>query len=135
MILPELLRLLEGWKGAFAQARTHIMAVQMALAILWVLGRNTVSQRTTLLRQHRVDWNRCYRLFSRRPWELAELFGSVIPGACQGAAERFTSNRPLPGPDACSRQMALMGNTKLRREGGWGVGGPRTRQPVPNLHR
>ena len=81
MILPELLRLLEGWKGAFAQARTQQMAVQMALALLWVLGRNTVSQRITLLRQHRVDWNRFYRLFSRRPWELAELFGPVIQGA------------------------------------------------------
>jgi len=87
MILPELLRLLEGWKGAFSQARTQQMAVQMALALLWVLGRNTVSQRITLLRQHRVDWNRFYRLFSRRPWELAELFGPVIQGAlpwCHG---------------------------------------------------
>jgi len=87
MILPELLRFLQGWKGAFVQARTHTMAVQMALAILWMLGRNTVSQRIILLRQHRVDWNRFYRLFSRRRWELAELFGQVIQRAlpwCEG---------------------------------------------------
>jgi len=89
MILAELLQLLEGWKGAFAQCRTHQMAVQMALALLWVMGRNTVSQRITLLRRHRVDWNRFYRLFSRRRWDLAALFGGVIAVALPWCAGNY----------------------------------------------
>jgi hypothetical protein len=87
MILPQLLRLLEGWKGNFAQARTHQLAVQLALSILWMLGRNTISQRITLLRQHHVDWNRFYRFFSRRDWEVCELFRGVLLEAlpwCRG---------------------------------------------------
>ena len=49
MIVTELLQLLETWRPVFVQQRTYRQAVQLALATLCVLGRNTVSQRITLL--------------------------------------------------------------------------------------
>jgi hypothetical protein len=57
------------------------MAVRMALATLWVLGRNTISQRIVVLRQHRGDWNKFFRLFSKRQWDNEALFNVVLEAA------------------------------------------------------
>ena len=81
MIVTELVGLLEGWRTAFAQERTFRLAVQLALATLCQLGRHTVSQRITLLGQHLRDWNRFYRLFSRRLWDGDRLFDGVLEQA------------------------------------------------------
>jgi len=87
MIVAELVTLMEAWRGVFAQDRTFRLAVQVALATLCQLGRNTVSQRITLLGKHHGDWNRFYRLFSKRVWEAARLFDVVLQRAqpwCRG---------------------------------------------------
>jgi hypothetical protein len=58
-----------------------MLAIQMALAVLCVLGRNTVSQRIVLLGRLQEDWTKFYRLFSRRAWAVHDLFGGVLRGA------------------------------------------------------
>jgi hypothetical protein len=78
MILTHLLTLLAEWRPVFRQARTHRLAVQMACAVLCMLGRNTVSQRIVLLRRLHEDWTKFYRLFRKRAWQTAELFGVLL---------------------------------------------------------
>lgn len=89
MILPQLLQLLQAWKGIFHQNRTYLMGLQFALALLMVMKRNTISQRITLLGQHHVDWNRFYRFFSRRDWEVCALFHQVILGALPWCSDNY----------------------------------------------
>ena len=87
MILAQLLSLLEGWRPVFQQARTHTMAMRMAIAVLCVLRRHTISQRIVLLREHLRDWTKFYRFFNRRTWDSAALFGPVLTQAlpwCSG---------------------------------------------------
>lgn len=89
MIVTELLTLLEAWRVVFAQDRTFRLAVQLALATLCQLGRNTVSQRITLLGEHHADWNRFYRLFSQRVWDMARLFDVVLRRALPWCPGRY----------------------------------------------
>jgi len=78
MILPHLLRLLEGWQPAFQQKRTHHMALSLALATLVLLGRRTVTQRLVVLGHTFGNWSRWYRLFTKRSWTPAALFVQVL---------------------------------------------------------
>ncbi len=68
MILTHFLSLVGEWRPVFRQTRTTAMAVCMALSVLCVLRRNTISQRIVLLRAHCGDWSKFYRLFSRQIW-------------------------------------------------------------------
>jgi hypothetical protein len=83
MIIAQLVTLFADWRMVFAQARTHRLAVQMAFAVLCVLGRNTVSQRIVLLRRLHEDWTKFYRLFSKRSWEVHDLFAVVLQNVQQ----------------------------------------------------
>ena len=78
MILPQLLTYFADWGSVFAQTRTHRMAIQLAFAVLGVLGRNTISQRIVLLGRLHEDWTKFYRLFSRRTWQANDLFAGVL---------------------------------------------------------
>jgi len=89
MILPELLTFLEAWRAVFAQDRTYRLAVHLALATLYQLGRNTISQRITLLDAHRGDWNRFYRLFSQRRWTADRLFDVLLQRAQPWCAGQY----------------------------------------------
>lgn len=89
MIITELLAYLEEWRTVFGQARTHRLAVHMALAVLWTLGRQTISQRIMLLGRWREDWTKFYRLFSRRRWEASDLFAGVLHGVQRWCPGRY----------------------------------------------
>lgn len=89
LIITELLSLLESWRPVFVQQRTFRQAVQVALATLCVVGRNTVSQRITLLGWAQRDWTRVYRLFNRRVWDAQALFDAVVHGAQRWCPGRY----------------------------------------------
>lgn len=89
MIIPQLLALLAEWRPVFAQARTHKLAVQMALSVLGILGRHTISQRLVLLGRMREDGTKFYRLFNLQAWEVTSLFDQLIRGALPWCPGRY----------------------------------------------
>jgi len=89
MIISQLVTLLAEWRTVFGQARTHRLAVQMAFAVLCMLGRNTVSQRIVLLRRLHEDWTKFYRLFSQRSWEANDLFSAVLQNVQQWCPGKY----------------------------------------------
>lgn len=80
MIISKFLLLLNEWSSVFEQSRTHMLSIQMAMALLCNLGRNTISSRIVLLGRSQADWSKFYRLFNKRAWEVNDLFAGVLKG-------------------------------------------------------
>lgn len=70
--------LTEGWRHAFADARTHRRAIEHALAWPSAMGRRTISQSIGMLGRADQDWSADYKMFSRSPWNPDALFEPVI---------------------------------------------------------
>jgi len=76
-LLPQLLALLDGWKRAFAQSRTHQRAVAHALAAACTFGRRTLSRSIALLGRAHQDWSADYKICDIR--RLDNDSASTIP--------------------------------------------------------
>lgn len=68
----------DGWRDAFADARTHRRAMEHALAWPSAMGRRTISQSISILGRSDQDWSADYKMFSRSPWSADDLFDPVI---------------------------------------------------------
>jgi hypothetical protein len=93
----------QGWRLAFAQARTHRRAMQHAFVLPCVLGRRTITRTLCALGRTERDWSADYKMFSRCRWQADRLFQPVL----DEHLERYPQ-----GP-----VTAAIDDTKLRKTG------------------
>lgn len=89
MLLRTLLELLETWRPAFSQTRSHRRAVTQALGALTSLGRRTLSRALCALGRQQQDWSADYRLHARADWKPSRLFQTVLEKALPFAGGRY----------------------------------------------
>jgi hypothetical protein len=77
-LLETLDDLLQGWRPAFAEARTFVRARRLTLGLLVCLRRHLTSQAICATGRQFVDWTSDYRLYSRCVWEPRQLFDPVF---------------------------------------------------------
>src|SRR5215469_1857411 len=80
-LLPVLLDILRCWSPAFAQFRSSQRAIDQALGALLALGRRTLSRSIWALGRQQEDWSAEYKLHSRSPWLIHDLFQPIIQKA------------------------------------------------------
>jgi hypothetical protein len=83
-------------KGAFAQERSRIRAMELSLGTLCALGRRTLSRSICALGRQHQDWSADYKVFSRSPWEPDQLFTPVV----KEYLLRYPGNEPLTTPSS-----------------------------------
>jgi hypothetical protein len=88
------LELLAQLGEAFCQQRSALRAWRMALGQALTLGGRTISRIIASLNRDQRDWSADYRLFSRSPWKVRELFARVLREALPMAFP------PQAGPQA-----------------------------------
>jgi hypothetical protein len=91
MLLRTLLELLQGWRPAFSQSRSHRRAVAQALGILTSFGRRTLSRAIYALGHQQQDWSAEYRLHARADWEPGRLFQPVLEKALPFCSGRYVA--------------------------------------------
>jgi len=74
MLAETFLEILDDWRPAFPQQRTHLRAARQAVGSLVALGRRTVTRILWCLGREQHDWTAEYRLFSQAPWQTQDLF-------------------------------------------------------------
>ena len=79
-MLDIVVRLLSGWKPAFAQTRTARRALAYAIATVCVVGSRPIA-RSVAVREPSGAWGADYKLFSRAPWLPDQLFVPVLERA------------------------------------------------------
>lgn len=79
-------------KDTFPQHRTFLRARALAFGFIITWGRHTISRAICALNYQFKDWSASYRLFSRSPWEPADLFQSVLAKA----AGMTDNTAPIP---------------------------------------
>ncbi len=89
MLLRALLLLLDGWRPAFHQNRSHRRATAQALGTLASFGRRTLSRAIWALGQQHHDWSAEYRLHARSNWNPALLFQPVLENALPFCGGRY----------------------------------------------
>jgi hypothetical protein len=67
------------WDGVFAQQRSAVRAVTMAVGLLLGVGRRTVTRAICFHGKDQLDWSADYKLFSRSSWDEQELFAQIVP--------------------------------------------------------
>jgi hypothetical protein len=103
MLFRTLLGLLQDWRPAFSQSRSHRRAVAQALGILTSFGRRTLSRAICALGHQQRDWSAEYRLHARADWEPGHLFQPVLEKALPFCGGRYV--------------IAAMDDTRLRKTG------------------
>jgi hypothetical protein len=86
-LLDNFLAVLEGWRPAFSQSRSHRRAMGQAIGLLVSFGRRTLSRAICALGRQQQDWSADYRLHARAEWAPKHLFQSVLEKAlpfCRG---------------------------------------------------
>jgi hypothetical protein len=89
MLLRVLLELLEAWRPAFSQSRSHRRAMTQSLGALTSFGRRTVSRALCALGQQQQDWSADYRLHARADWKPSRLFQPVLDKALPLCGGRY----------------------------------------------
>lgn len=89
MLLRTLLQLLEAWRPAFSQTRSHQRAVGQAIGILVGFGRRTLSRAICALGRQQQDWSADYRLHARAEWQPNRLFQGVLERALPLCGGRY----------------------------------------------
>ena len=87
LLLRTFLEILEGWRPAFSQSRSHRRAAGQALGILAGFGRRTLSRAICALGRQQQDWSAEYRLHARSAWSPSRLFQPILQQAlpwCRG---------------------------------------------------
>jgi hypothetical protein len=87
MLAETFLEILDDWRPAFPQQRTHLRAARQAVGSLVALGRRTVTRILWCLGREQHDWTAEYRLFSQSPWRTQDLFAPVLKRALPWCAE------------------------------------------------
>ncbi len=102
------LNLCEQWSVVFPQARTAHRAKALALAAMLCAGRKWVTRMLCVKQAEFLDWSADYKLFSRSPWRLRDLFGTPIAESL-----RYFGNGPirLGGDETRTRR----GGNKVKR--------------------
>lgn len=78
-ILNHLLYVLkDSFSEVFVQERTRRRAVELAIGSLCSLGRRTISRSICAIGRQDQDWSADYKLYSRSPWEMQNLFDPVF---------------------------------------------------------
>lgn len=70
--------LMNKWDDVFAQERTKMRAIRLALCLLLNPGRNTITQSLVFGGLEEVDWSSDFKVFSRSKWNDANLFKPII---------------------------------------------------------
>jgi hypothetical protein len=81
MLLDEWLRLVAGWEEVFSQQRLFHRARRLALGLAVGLGLRTITRALGALGREQKPWSSDYRVFSRSPWAVRELFRPVVSEA------------------------------------------------------
>ena len=81
MLLERLQILMAVWSGVFRQQRTFLRASGLLLGLLCALGRRTMTKSLVFWGRTQCDWSADYRVFSRSPWSVDELFTGVLNAA------------------------------------------------------
>jgi hypothetical protein len=78
-LLNHLVRLLrDSFSEVFVQERTRKRAAELALGLICSLGRRTISRSICAVGRQGQDWSADYKLYSRSPWEIQNLFDPVF---------------------------------------------------------
>lgn len=81
MLLSEFLRLVAAWRPAFAQHRTFVRVLAVLLGLVCTPRRRTLTSALVFRGRTRSGWSADYLAFSRAPWDVQALFGSVTQAA------------------------------------------------------
>lgn len=81
MLLAEWLKLVARWEEVFSQERLFHRARRLALGLVVGLGLRTITRALGAVGREQKPWSSDYRVFSRSPWEVRTLFGSIIEEA------------------------------------------------------
>ncbi|HWH72587.1 MAG TPA: transposase, partial [Candidatus Sulfotelmatobacter sp.] len=65
-------------RKTFPQYRTFLRARQLVVGFVSTWGRHTISRALCAIHRQFEDWSASYRLFSRSPWNPANLFRPVL---------------------------------------------------------
>jgi hypothetical protein len=77
------------WEAVFPQSRTYLRAVRQALGTLVCLGRRTLSRIIWTQGGQHQTWGAEYFLFSRSPWDPAQLFSPIVERALAWCSGRY----------------------------------------------
>jgi hypothetical protein len=91
MLLRVLLQLLDGWRPAFQQDRSHRRAAAQALGTLASFGRRTLSRAIWALGRQQQDWSAEYRLHARSDWKPGLLFQPIVENALSFCGGRYVA--------------------------------------------
>jgi hypothetical protein len=78
MLLKKFITSLQQWECYFCQHRTLLVAIRLAVSLLVVPGRKTVSRALLASGRQDCDWSADYKLFSRSSWKSNDLFRPAI---------------------------------------------------------
>lgn len=93
----------DGFSRVFVQERTQKRAAQLAIGWLCSLGRRTISRSICAIGRQNRDWSADYKLYSRSPWRIQNLFDPVF----EEHARRYPQDRIVIALD----------DTKLHKSG------------------
>jgi len=82
-LLDYLLKQTHAWSAVFAQERTRLRALTVAVGLLCGMGRRTVTRAITFHGNTQKDWSADYKVFSRSPWTPRALFHPILESALQ----------------------------------------------------
>lgn len=88
-LLACFLDIVADWEALFPQSRTYLRAVRQALGAMICLGRRTLSRIIWTNGGQHKDWRADYFLFSRSPWDPAQLFAPIVQRALAWCPGRY----------------------------------------------
>lgn len=77
-LAQQLLTLAQPWQSVFAQDRSALRSRQLMLALLLCVGRKWITRIHGVRNSPGLDWSADYKLFSRSPREVRDLFLPII---------------------------------------------------------
>jgi hypothetical protein len=78
LLLKELLGLLGGFQSVFSQNRVLLRVQRQVLGTLCALGLRNIARILAAVGRDQCAWSNEYRIFSRSPWLLRDLFLHII---------------------------------------------------------
>ena len=81
MLLKELLGLLAGLQGVFSQDRVLLRVQRQIIGMLCAVNSHSIARVLAAVGRDHLEWSSEYRLFSRSPWLLRDLFFHIIKEA------------------------------------------------------
>lgn len=78
MLTAHWLNLISLWLPIFSQQRTFTRAVRLGIGFVCRLGRGTITHAIVSINAHQTDWSGFYKIFSRAPWKVQELWTAIM---------------------------------------------------------